>query len=157
MNRHSTIARLGPVLGSLLALAAFGCGDKGMPTQPLTPPPSPTQGPSMISMDVTLSPTNPPPAVKHAALATVVVKETGGRSVQLTSMRAMSADFNGTPVQVGGFAPMELAPNQTTRFEVTLTTSADIPCANGVEVAIYTADQAPAVDDLGCEATDWPF
>ena len=49
MNRQSTIARLVPVFGSVLALAASGCGDKGMPTQPLTPTPRPTQVPSTVS------------------------------------------------------------------------------------------------------------
>lgn len=146
-------------VGMLFATMVFvsGCGDKALTTQPLTPTPIPTQGPSTVSMEVTLSRSNPPAGVKHAALATVMVRETGGRAVQLTYMTATSNDFNGTAIQVGGFSPMTLAAGQTVSFTVTLTTRSDISCSAGLALTIFTADQAPAFDSLGCEVVDWPF
>ena len=65
MKRRDTLLWFAPVLGAFLALSAVGCGDKGMPTQPLTPTPRPTQGPSKVEMEVTLSRTDPPAGVRQ--------------------------------------------------------------------------------------------
>lgn len=145
-------------LGMVFATTVFvcGCGDKPLTTQPLTPAPIPTRGPSTVSMEVTLSPTTPPAGVKHAALAVVVVRETGGRTVQLTGMRA-SAYFGDAALQVIGFTPVQLAAGQTASFTVTLTAGADIECVEGVAFSISSADQASAFDIVGCETVDWPF
>ncbi len=145
-------------LGMVFATGVFvyGCGDKPLTTQPLTPTPIPTRGPSTISMEVTLSPAAPPTGIKHAALAVVVVRETGGRTVQLTGMDA-SADSGYTVLQVIGFAPVQVAPGQTATFTVTLTAGVDIDCAEGVAFSLSSAGQASAFDIVGCENVDWPF
>ena len=149
-------------LGALAvsALFASGCGDKTMTTQPLTPTPMPTPiptpAPAHLSMALTLSRATPPPSVKHAALASVVVTETTGHPVMLTRMVANSY-YGIFELQVGGFTPIQLAGHQSASFTVTLTTNDDIPCAESVAMTIFSDTSAPAGVFVGCETVDWPF
>ncbi len=146
------------LLGALAvsALFASGCGDKPMTTQPLTPTPLPTPVPLHVSLAVTLSRAAPPPNVKHAALASVVVRETAGRPVLLTRFSAGS--YYGTEnIQVTGFTPIQLAGGQSANFTVTLTTSDDISCGESVAMTIFGDTSAPAGVFAGCETVDWPF
>jgi hypothetical protein len=156
MNRHSTIARLGPVLGSLLALAAFGCGDKGMPTQPLTPTPRPTPASSTVSMEVTLSRTDPPAGVPYAARAAVTLHEKGGHAVRLTGMKA-SSYYGLVEMRVLGFAPIDLAAGGTASFTVTVTTQSHVSCTEEVDFEILAIGQESALKSVGCENSDWPL
>jgi hypothetical protein len=134
------------------------CSDKTLTTQPLTPTPIPTKAPLTISMEMTLSRSDPPAGVKHAARAAVVVRETGGRAVHLTNLLAGPSDyFDETQIHVSGFTPTELSPNQTASFTVTLTTGKDMPCSTGLLLEVYTAEEGPAFASAGCETVDWPF
>jgi hypothetical protein len=158
-SRNQPLRASGSGLWILLALFAAGCSDKTLPSQPLTPTPTPrpAPGPTTISFTATLARTEPPAGVKHAALATVVVKETGGRSVSLTGMKA-SSYYGFDEMRVVGFVPVQLAAGQTVTFTVTLTTQADIACAAGVDLSISIADEVTADGFIACAApSDWPF
>ena len=156
MKRRFTLSRLAPVLGTLLVVGSVGCGDGG-PTQPLNPTPRPTPGAAHVAVSVTLSPADSDRGFKHAARADFVATETAGRPAKVTGVRA--SDFYGaSEILVSGFvAAVELAGGETKAFSVSLETSDEIPCSDGISFSVYTADTSPVSLMVGCELTDWPF
>jgi hypothetical protein len=157
MKRGFTRSPFGQSLWVLLALAAaVGCGDSAMPTQPLSPTPRPTPLPAQYAVTVTLTPTEPPSGYKHGARADFVVTETGGRTLDLTGIRATSY-FGDVALRVVGFPGVHLEAGQTKGFSVILKTTSDIPCQEGVLFTISSHDEAASYTTVDCGAGDWPF
>ena len=153
---------------AILALTTalnLGCGDAPPPTQPRQPPaavtPTPTPPPrtSGISVNAVRSRLDPPAGAKHAVLATLVVRETAGRTVQLGRFHAYN--YVGTAnIAVSGFTPVELGPGQSTTYTLTLTSANDIPCADELWL-IVSYDNGAQSGGLGpvldCSTGEWLF
>ncbi len=139
---------------ALSTVCVLGCGDKGIVTQP---PPVRTPVPDALSMEVALSPLDLPAGAKHAARATIVVRELLGKSVTLRVVDASTSYVDETHIPVSGFAPLLVGPNQTVSFDVTLTWADDVMCGYGLDVAVtYASDDGglhEVMDNVPC--SEW--
>ena len=108
-------------------------------TRTLTRTPELTPATNPLFIRVTLTRLVPPPGVKHAVLAEMVLTETQGRTLTLSNYNVgsfLDYEVMHGNIVVSGFTPRQLAPGQTTTYRLTLTTTTDIPCADGLWVGV---------------------
>ena len=137
---------------AVTALVGLSCGEKDS----LTGPPLETS----LLVQVTLSPTDPPAGVKHAALATFHVTARQ-RDVALEGVQAYD-DLGTAHVVVSGFVPLRVPAHQSTAFDVTLSSNDDIPCYYDSLSVLLTFDDGQKKGSAGasfyCNRTErWLF
>jgi len=156
MIRTTRTRTAGLLFAALIVIG--GCSNKAMPTQPpsTTPTPPPSLRATQFTFTVSLSKIEPPYGYKHAAHADITVRETGGRALQLTGVRAISY-YEGLPVSVLGFSPLAVPAGQTKSFRVDFASRDDIGCTEGILVELSSTDREPAYAAVGCGVGDWPF
>jgi len=111
-----------------------------------------------VVVSVTLTRLDPPAGFKHAVLAAFVVREVQGRPVLLDSVKAYN--YEGANLAVAGFTPQVLPAGGTARFDVTVTSANDIPCADGLLILVSYDNELQSGAKGGsfnCRTGEWLF
>ena len=104
-----------------------------------------------------LSRLEPPAGVRHAVLANILLV---AREKPVTLKNVIATNYSGTAhVVVSGFTPSQLEAHQSTRFDVTLTSSDDIPCADEliVQVVFDDGEEGAIGTVYDCSSEEWFF